>query len=336
VTLAEVLAAQGWRTGASVNLTMRSKNGLGQGLDWGREGDREARLIVSDALEFLRGTVDQPLFLWLHLYDVHRPYGRVPGWTDRFASEPRPGIGDGESHYNIKPADVRAIGLTQQDLTWIADRYDAGIAYADAQLGPLLAELSTPDRRSRTLVVITSDHGESLLDHEEVIFAHDPYLVSPVGRVPLLVRFPDGRGAGAVREELVSLIDVAPTVLAVAGLAAPPTFAGRSLVELEHGADWSGRSIFEECWGWERLAGARDARWFVLRDLRHDWTRLYDLRADPGELHPLDPGAHAEASELVGQLEVFAARRPADESLPELDPELEARLRELGYVGDQR
>jgi arylsulfatase len=336
VTLAEVLSAQGWRTGASVNLAMLTKNGLGQGLDWGREDDREARTIISDALEFLRRGVDQPYFLWLHLYDVHRPYGRVPGWTDRFASEAHPGIGDGESHYNIKAADVRAIGLSQADLTWIADRYDAGIAYADAQLGPLLAELSTPARRSRTLVVITADHGESLLEHPEVIFSHDPYLVAAVGRVPLLVRYPDGLGAGTVREDLVSLIDVAPTVLAVAGLAAPPTFAGRSLLELEHGADWSARPVYQECWGRERLAGVRDARWFVLRDLRRDSTRLYDVHADPDELHPLDPGAHAEASGLVDQLEVFVGRRPADESLPDLDPELEARLRELGYVGGER
>jgi arylsulfatase len=336
VTLAEVLSAQGWRTGASVNLNMLSKNALGQGLDWGREGDREARVIVSDALEFLRGSVDQPCFLWLHLYDVHRPYGRVRGWTDRFASVARPGIGDGESHYNVKPADVRAIGLSPEDLAWIVDRYDAGIAYADAQLGPLLDELSTPDRRARTLVVITADHGESLLEHEEFIFSHDPYLYSAVGRVPLLVRYPDGLGAGAVHGDMVSLIDVAPTVLATLELAAPPTFSGRSLRELEHGADWSGREVYQECWGWERLAGARDPRWFVLSDLRRGSTRLFDLSADPDEQHPLDPASRPEAAALVGRLAAFAARRPADESLPALDPELVQRLQELGYVGGDR
>jgi arylsulfatase A-like enzyme len=154
--------------------------------------------------------------------------------------------------------------------------------------------------------------------------------------VPLLVRYPDGTGAGEVRADPVSLIDVAPTVLATLGLAAPPSFGGRSLTELERGARWSERELFQECWGWERLAAVRTARWFVLRDLARGSTRLYDLQAGPGELRPLDPAKHAETTALVRKLDTFAARRPADESLPELDPELLRRLKELGYAGDDR
>jgi len=336
VTLAEVLAAHGWRTGASVNLSLLSENGLGQGVEWRREGQREARTIVGEALEFVREASAQPFFLWLHLYDVHRPYGRIPGWADRFASTARPGVGDGEDHYNLEPEDVRTRGLEPEDLAWIVDRYDAGIAYADLQLGPLLAELATPAHRSRTLVVITADHGESLLEHPERFFSHDPFLYSAVGRVPLLVRYPDGAGAGEVHDDFVSLVDVAPTVLATLGLAAPPTFGGRSLVELERGARWGERELYQECWGWERLAAARTTRWFALRDLAHGTIRLYDLREDPDELRPFDPAKQREAGALVEKLDAFAARRPADESLPELEPELLRRLKELGYVGDDR
>jgi arylsulfatase len=336
VTLAEVLAAHGWRTGASVNLTLLSDNGLGQGVEWQREGDREARTIVSEALAYVRAADERPFFLWLHLYDVHRPYGRVPGWTDRFASDARPEVGNIEGHYNLLPEDVQARELGPADLAWIEDRYDAGIAYADAQLGPLLAELATPAHRARTLVVVTADHGESLRERPERYFSHDPFLYASVARVPLLVRYPDGQGAGKVREELVSLIDVAPTVLAALGLAPPPTFTGRSLLALEHGARWSARELYQECWGWERLAAARTERWLALRDLARGTLRLYDRRADPLELTPLDPSAQREARTLVEALEAFAARRPADESLPELDPELLERLKELGYAGDDR
>jgi hypothetical protein len=333
VTLPEVLVARGWRTGASVNLALLSGHGLGQGVEWQREGEREARTIVGDALEFLRSGDDRPFFLWLHLYDVHRPYGRVPGWSDRFAAA-RAGIGDGEGDYGLKPEKVRERGLTVEDLTWIADRYDAGIAYADAQLGPLLAELATPAHASRTMVVITADHGENLLEHPECFFAHDPFLFSAVGRVPLLILYPDGLGAGEVRGDPVSLIDVAPTVLATLGLGAPPTFNGRSLRELETGARWPERELYQECWGWERLAGVRTGHWFVLRDLERKTVELYDLREDPDEQRALDPAKAREANVLVKKLDAFAERRPVDETLPKLDPELLKRLKELGYVGD--
>jgi arylsulfatase A-like enzyme len=334
VTLPEVLLAHGWRTGASVNLTLLSHNGLGQGVEWRREGMREARAIVDDALAFVRAAGDEPYFLWLHLYDVHRPYGRAPGWAERFARAPRPGIGAGEEHYGLGPDDVRARGLEDADLEFIVDRYDAGIAYADAQLGPLLAELATPAHAARTLVVVTADHGENLREHGERLFAHDPFLESVVARIPLLVRYPDARGAGTVRADPVSLIDVAPTVLDVLGIAPPPTFAGRSLRALEDGARWTGRTLFQECWGWERLAAARSERWLAIADLAGGSTRLFDLAADPGETDPLAPTARRAARPLVQALETFAARRTVVAEPQALDPDLLERLRELGYTGD--
>jgi arylsulfatase A-like enzyme len=334
LTLAEVLAAHGYRTGASVNLTLLSENGLGQGFEWRREGAREARTIVSEALEFIRAADERPFFLWLHLYDVHRPYGRVPGWAGRFAAGARAGIGDGEDHYNLTPEALERQGLDPADLEWIVDRYDAGIAYADAQLGPLLAELDTPAHRARTLVVITADHGESLLDHPERLFSHDPVLFSAVTRVPLLVRFPDGLGGGKERADPVSLIDVAPTVLATLELRPPPSFTGRSLRELERGTRWPERELALECWGWERLAALRTTRWLVLSDVARGTTRLFDLEQDPHELHPLEPAQRRAAAALVKELDAFVARLPEGEAPPALDPELLQRLRELGYTGE--
>ena len=332
LSLAEVLAVHGYRTGASVNLTLLSENNLGQGFEWRREGMREAREIVSEALEFIRASDERPFFLWLHLYDVHRPYGRVPGWADRFAGAARAGVGDGEDHYNLTPEMVEQRRLEPEDLDWIVDRYDAGIAYTDAQLGPLLAELATPAHRARTLVVITADHGESLLDHPERVFTHDPFLFSAVTRVPLFVRFPDGLGGGKVRGDPVSLIDVAPTVLATVGLPVPPSFDGRSLRELERGTRWPERELYHECWGWERLAALRTARALVLRDVAAGTIRVYDLVQDPGELHPLESAAHH--AKLVKPLDAFVARLPAGEPPPALDPERLRRLRELGYAGE--
>lgn len=332
LTLAEVLGAHGYRTGASVNLGLLTEQNLGQGFEWKREGHRDGREVVSDGLEFLRQRDDRPYFLWLHLYDVHRPYGRIPGWTDRFASLPRGHVGDGEDQYNLRPVDVRARGLTQADLDYIVDRYDAGVAYADAQLGPLLAELSSPRRLARTLVMITADHGESLLDHPARLFSHDPFLFASVTRVPMLVRYPGGLGAGSVRADLASLIDVAPTVCATLGIPPPPTFAGRSLRDLEQSVTWPERELFQECWGWSRLAALRTQAVLLVRDVSRKETQLYALDKDPGEAKPMAPDARPESAALARKLETFVARRPAGEAPPPLDPDLLRRLRGLGYT----
>jgi len=331
LTLAEVLSAHGYRTGASVNLRLLSEQNLGQGVEWRREGHREARRIVDDALEFLREDDPRPIFLWLHLYDVHRPYGGPRGWRERFAAKARPGIGDVEDHYNLQVEAIRARSLAVDDLRYVADRYDAGIAYADAQLAPLFAELSTPERLARTLIVITADHGESLLDHGERLFSHDPYLFTAVTRVPLLVRYPNAAGGGERRSELTGLIDVAPTVLAAVGIAAPASFEGRPLSSSAAEAPAEERELYHECWGWERLAAIRTSAWLVLRDVESGTERAYDLKRDPRELVPLTPQASPAATELAKKLAAFAART-APKVDPPLDPELRKRLEALGYT----
>ena len=312
---------------------MLSAQGLGQGFEWRREGSRGAREIVDDALEFLADEDPRPWFLWLHLYDVHRPYGSARADAARFGTPSRPGVGDDEQHYNLRPEDVRAHGLTSADLAWIVDRYDAGIAHADAELGPLFAALASPGRLARTLVIVTADHGESLLDHPERLFTHDPLLHSSVTRVPLLVRYPGGEEAGTSRGELVSLIDLAPTVLDAIGLDAPASFQGRSLRGVAGARD---RVLHHECWGWSRLAAARTPRWLLVRDLEGGGDRLYSLASDPGERDPLDPATVPGARDLVRTLEAFARRPGAREPEPDLDAETRERLRRLGYVEDGR
>ena len=331
LTLAEILAAHGYRTGASVNMLLLSEQNLGQGFEWRHEGNREARRIVDDALAFLRDDDPRPVFLWLHLYDVHRPYGGPRGWHERFGAVSRAGIGDEEDHYGLKPEEVRSRELSEEDLRYVADRYDGGIAYADAQLGPLLAELSTPERLAKTLLVITADHGESLLDHGERLFAHDPFLYTAVTRIPLLVRYPGAAGGGTRRSEPTGLIDVAPSVLAQLGIAAPPTFQGRAFATSGADAPAAERELYQECWGWERLAAVRTNHWLLVRDVEKNQTRASDLARDPAELRPLDPDSTPTSAALAWRLLAFVDRSaPRDE--PKLDPELRKRLEALGYT----
>jgi len=332
LTLPEVLSDYGYRTGAAVNLQLLTAHGLGQGFAWQRDHDRNARAIVSDAIEFLATAGDAPWFLWLHLYDVHRPYAREPGFAERFAGRRVADAADEES-YNLTPEQRRRRHVTAEQLRDIVDRYDAGIASADAELAPLFARLEDPRRLADTLVIVTADHGESLLDHDERYFSHDPFLYSAVTRIPLLIRYPGGAGAGTVSDELTGLIDLAPTVLDQLGIDPPDAFRGlplRPAAAPVAGGAATRDHLFMECWGWEELKAVRDGRFLLILDMKTKRTRTYDLKLDPGEVHPLAV-VPDDAHDLLEALMGFAARRRARESPGELDEATLQRLRALGY-----
>ena len=328
VSIAEILSSRGYRCGASVNLGLLGAQNLGQGFEWQREGHRDGKQIVRDGLEFIADSDSRPFFLWLHLYDVHRPYGRAKHWRDRFGIHDSPEIGDPEDHYNLKPQSRDELGLSDADLAYICDRYDAGIAYTDAHLGPLLAELSTPTRLADTLLIVTADHGESLLDHAERSFTHDPFLYSAVTRVPLIVRLPGAVASETTRSDLASLIDIAPTILDLIGLPPAPTFSGRSLLPSAKDQTKDRPGVFHECWGWEELKAFRTRDWLAVWDMETQTSQYFDLRHDPREQTPLDEGPEA----LESVLENFATRAHAIDGPVPLSEELIEQLKELGYI----
>jgi hypothetical protein len=332
LTLAEVLSGCGYRTAATICLTLLSRQNMGQGFEVGSEGIRDGREAISDALAFLRTPADGPFFLWLHVYDVHSPYGRVPNWVSCFSPSTRPGVGDSHRHYNLRPGQAEEQGLSAEDLQFIAERYDAGVAYVDSQLGPLLDELSTPQRLEDTLIVITSDHGENLLEYRECLFSHDPFLYSVVTRVPLLIRYPEARGGGQQCDRLVSLIDVAPTVTDVIGLRAPDSFDGASLLPLLTRNSWPRKELFMECWGWEKRKAVRSLERVVIHDLNSKETMFFDLRSDPAEQSPSIAPQDATASWLQRRLLEFMHAGGGDVQPPQMDAETLKQLRTLGYI----
>ncbi|MDP7349205.1 MAG: sulfatase, partial [Phycisphaeraceae bacterium] len=334
LTLAEVMSGHGYVSAARVNLQMLSQQGLYQGFKYQREHTSveeyvvDGRLIVDDALDLLNMDMAGPFIMWLHFYDVHSPYGRQTEWTKRFVETTRPGIGDTIKHYRLTPTEtsyghnLEESGLTEADLDYIAARYDGGVAYVDFTLKRLFQALNTPQHLSDTMVVVTSDHGENLLERESCRFAHDPFLQSTVTRVPLLIRYPGLPGAGQSSDALVSLIDVAPTVLDVAGLPAPPTFTGTSLVPLLAGeSHWSRQELYMECWGNYERKAVRSDRHLIIHDVKTNMTQLYDLAADPREMHPLTDTQDPDMVELYKKLVRFNQREVSKVAAEGFDPE---------------
>jgi arylsulfatase A-like enzyme/Tfp pilus assembly protein PilF len=311
-TLAERMRGAGFATAAFVSAFVLDRRfGLARGFDIYDDAlgvqdpdnpgvaARPADQSVDAALAWL---ADAPprFLLWLHLYDPHAPYEPPVPHASRHLGAP----------------------------------YAGEIAFADAELGRLLAALDARFPASGTLVVATADHGESLGEHGEPTHAFTLY--DATQRVPLLMAGP-GLPADRVVASQVRLADVPATLLDAAGLEPLPDADGASLLPLVRGEPepaarvaWLETLATRLELGWSALLGVRTPEHKYIRAPRRE---LYDLRADPRELKNLA----GERPALVAELDALVEARAASQSAsPNLRAEAETveRLRALGYLAE--
>jgi arylsulfatase len=374
--LQETLRASGWSTAAIVGnfVLTRERAGLERGFDvWIEElpdvrgvpphdaPQRTAGSLTDGALAVL-DELEGPWFLWLHYMDPHGAY-EAPAEHRVFTSDapaPIPRVEPASklhrlkiAEYNVPPEARLADGGI--DAARVGDLYDAEIRYVDAEIGRLLDALRMTGRLDETLVVVTSDHGESLGEHA-YWFEHGTYAYEATCRVPLVVRvpeaWPDRPAPGTVRGDDVSLVDLSETIQGALGLPSPPLRERADEVRgLRHeslfkaGGRARAAPIFME--KVERadldravqIKAVRIGDWklirryaHVTRDLKRELValsdELYDLAADPHEARDLSGEVPADAplAELRAELLRFAA---ADEHFPELDEILRRRREAL-------
>jgi choline-sulfatase len=310
-TLATLLAARGYRTGAFVSgFPVASRFGLRRGFEVYDDAfvgalarpafrleERRGADTVALARRWLEAERGRPFFCWVHLYEPHYPYEPPEPYATRFRGDP----------------------------------YHGEVAAADAALGPLLEPILAAGRTGRTLVVLTADHGESLGEHGEAthgILAYEATL-----RVPLVLYLPRLCPPRVV-PDLVRHVDLLPTILDALALPVPEGLPGTSLLPLAAGASSGPVTSY-----FEALAGQLDRGWAPLYGVLHDRAKyvdlpipeLYDLDRDPAE-------ARNVAATQPGELETLRSRlaplRAADRGIA---PQRESadvldRLRSLGYV----
>lgn len=294
-----------------------------------------AEEVTTKALDVLDGLpAEAPFFLFLHYVDPHAPYLPHP---EQRASEAPPGRFDG-SRARLNALDnLSDADRTSEDEARIRHLYAGEVRYCDAWIGTLLDELSQRYDLDELLVVITSDHGEGLWDHG--LRGHGQDLYEEMIRVPLVVRFPSGRGPGHGRVDgFVNHVDVAPTVLAAFGLEAPAIMQGRDLavsrgnafgysemdqlgIDLESVSD--GRSKLIRDRGFDGRKGAPFRYTLQERDtLRSLDRRFYGRVSHREEILALNPdlaaGTTPEGVSAVGlSVRMPARKRPAGDDLLE-------------------
>jgi arylsulfatase A-like enzyme len=179
------------------------------------------------ALEQAQDAGQQPLFLFLHLFDVHDPYVSPEPFHSRFDPDYQGPI-DGR---RVTTGDsLVQPQMAPRDLQNLIARYDGGIAWVDSQLARLFARLEDLGLARDTLVVVTSDHGEEFFEHGGK--THRGSVYPEVLCVPLLMRWPAGLPSGVVVEGTAGLVDLVPTLTAAAGLDHGAPSGGRDLVAL--------------------------------------------------------------------------------------------------------
>jgi len=226
LTVAECFRGAGYSTGAflSVNFMRDAWTGLGQGFRTFREGAKaaiEGEYAISAATRWLGENHGRRFFLWIHLYDCHVPYDPPPPYRDRFV--------DPEGEY--PPLLERSVfpNRDDQDFAYLnqdyySDRYDGAVAYVDAQVGKIVTLLEDLGVAQNTLIVIAADHGESLGEHG--IHCDHVSVYEQNAHVPLIFYWGGHVPAGKRIAALCENIDIAPTMLDMAGIDIPSNWSG--------------------------------------------------------------------------------------------------------------
>lgn len=346
VLLSEALAGEGYATGAVVShFFLGSEWNFDQGFGAFDESNVLGHAGISSpgttesALRLLRAGKDlQPFFLFVHYFDPHYDYFEHPG--HRFSNpEYRGPIRSGARFEELME---QIPSLTEEDRLQLVDLYDSEISFTDAHIGRLLDAVGELGLGDDTVVVLTADHGEELLDRGGIGHGHSLY--NEQIAVPLIIRYPGG--APAVVERSVGLIDVYPTLLAHLRVGIDHRISGRSFLGIERrGAP--ARAVFSES-EWGAVRGAIAGPLKLLHHLPDGPQRLFDLRTDPGETRDLlprlavgwdpatapglAPAAHAELREqLAAWMQVMERSRRKGTEV-DLSEEDRAQLRALGYL----
>jgi arylsulfatase A-like enzyme/Flp pilus assembly protein TadD len=252
------------------------------------------------------GKSAQPFFVWLHLFDPHSDYSPPEPFRSRYAGR----------------------------------LYDGEVAYTDSQLARLLSYLRKKGIYDRTLIVLLSDHGESLGEHGED--EHGFFIYNATIRVPMILKLPRGMAPPRVVRQPVGTVSIPPTLLDLLRIRDPISrqFQGRSLASLVLGKRAGGeRPVYAESYfphhsfGWSPLRSITARRF---RYIEAPKPEVYDLSADPAERNNLYTKRQAEAAAWRTQLSDFERRYAAKSETPKgpaLSAETLEKLKSLGYVG---
>jgi len=302
----------------------------------------KADKMITLVNNWLYGNSEKPFFLWVYLYDTHGPYDAPPSYFSGFLSDnlyPNKNVsitGHEEmqnDYYSFKtlPRYVAENGVT--DTSYYIAKYDGGIKFADEQISRLLNALRDKKLENNTLLILFSDHGESLTEHN-LYFNHSHFLYEDLIRVPLLIIFPDKLPKKVVNQQ-VQLIDIFPTIMDILGIKNNKNIEGKSLLPLIKGSPSQlDAYAFSETLYYPSPSCIRTEDWKLIYNRKKENYELYNLKEDPGELYNLIKEREEIANSLKSKLDNWSKTAGTNSlsSKDYLPSEESEKLKSLGYL----
>ena len=349
-TMAETLKNHGYRTGAVVSVALlNKKSGINQGFEdyyynwdnseigetwggWKVQGPaNQANQIV---FKWIEENQKNKFFFWVHYYDIHSPYTAQKGFADIFDPNSKEFNDYIRNGWDNEISKIQKLNITN---------YDRDILYTDYQLGRLIGFIKQLRLLKKTIVVITSDHGEGLYQHHGYV-SHGEYLYDEQIRVPLIILLPDLEKQIQVKE-IVQSVDLLPTLLDLLLIPSPSLSGdGKSLLPIIRGIEENNR---RKSYSMRKLEGADNKpldRWFSVRTPKYKLISgekgglfLYDMLSDPYEMSNLLGQKDEKLRDTEKQLREDGLKNfPINTDLrkdpPQTDSKTMRTLKSLGYM----
>ena len=309
ITLAETLQGQGYSTGGFAYncIWMQAKYGFGQGFDYYRAIAVGAQRINDEWIfPWLAKQGSRPFFLFVHYYDVHSDWKKLPyeapaEFIERFAGSPPDDFNACRDKVcataRLMELDRTRTEIPPSHLDYVRHLYDAGVASTDEQVGRLVDKLRELELYDDTMIVVMADHGEEFREHGYLLH-HQLY--EETLHVPLMIRHPDTIGPARRIEEPVALLGIMPTILDLLGIRPEAPLQSNSLRQPTGDtimpdrsrepifiSDVISRAVVD--WPWKMIVRGRD-------------RELYNLEDDPGEENNLASSHVAKRNQLAATL----------------------------------
>lgn len=332
--LPEILSSKGYKTAGFVDGGMLNHwTNMDQGFDTYvsmRSGEGPVghnQKVFSSGARYLKNT-STPSFVLLHSMEVHDPYR--PGNATLFNSY-RPGNLSSDinvSDDNLSSNDgYRDRKLTQKERKHIIAGYDSSIRQTDRYIGRFMEELKSSGELENTIVIITSDHGESFQDHGTWV-GHGKKLHEEMIKVPLVIYHPDLDGQRL--KERVRVIDIVPTILEFLEIEDEEGgFDGRSLLSMINGSENSDRPVYSSTYLYENKSALIQNNLKLIWNAEDDDSKLFNLSQDPGELRDISSSNRDVVRSMKESIGGLREGGEINENLR--NSRIQERLEELGY-----
>ncbi|MFQ6082455.1 MAG: sulfatase [Candidatus Aminicenantia bacterium] len=344
---------------------LNAKYGFAKGFDSYQElkikGDisfryDEAEILSEKALSWIDQNKDKKFFLFLHTYQPHDPYANLSStgkiFLDKNHKWERIDLG---KIFKNGDSDRHSIQFTEEERKNIIALYDGEIKYTDEYfVKPLIRQLKELDLYNKTLIILTSDHGEEFYDHKA--WLHDHSLYNEAIKIPLIIKFPNSKFQGKRIAQIVRLVDIMPSILDYLDIEYSfPSLDGKSLMNLIEGKEENNRTFisdlalrrFREIYPTIITINKNNLKLIVNEkiispyveeistDFKEYKVELYDMENDPGEKINLagKQKYHKVITELITLIRNYyqVSKKQKIKEIT-LDKELKERLRALGYI----